>query len=240
VRSLVRERAKAVGLATKALAVATILMLWLSANKPELSLTVALVDISVPISYVNFAMALALFAGLLQVVTYFVLNDFIRIASNKLLRFDAPWALTVPEDGASAWSVASIPQFRFLASKRPHRLVGYALISFVCLPFLMVFGAIYWTAGRVGLSVLAASGYSSMEAFLTLIAWLIAALPVACVVLMLIPFSFTKNIEFIRWLFLTRIYRRMGRFPPRVDSWLAESHNSRARQIRKDLRVKST
>ncbi len=224
-RALVRERSKTLAIGMRGVGVAVVLMLWLAANKPELELKVAFIDISVPVAYVTFALALFLFSGMLNVASYFVLNDFMRIAGNRFFGLHASPALTMLEDGTSAWSAGLLRQFRFFKSDKAHGLLGVIVAGLATIPFVVVLAAIYWTDIRVGFDVLQAHGLFSLEAVLTVVGWLLLAFPITHLVLILTPFSFTKNVGFIRWVFLFRMYRKLGLSPPRIETWLDEQRS---------------
>ena len=91
------------------------------------------------------------------------------------------------------------------------------------LPLLMILIVGYWTVSSVGVQVLRRDGLLSTAGAFTIVGWLLMLYPVALAILLRVPFKFTKNTSFIRWNFLSRMYRRDGKWPPRVDNWLAES-----------------
>ncbi|MGG7377549.1 hypothetical protein ACQ7B2_01735, partial [Escherichia coli] len=71
---LVDERAKTISTAIRLAGLATVGTLWLLANKSELALRVSVVDLSIPASYVNFAVSCMLTGAVLNIISYFVLN----------------------------------------------------------------------------------------------------------------------------------------------------------------------
>jgi hypothetical protein len=221
-KSLVVQRERALAAALRNFGLTIILTLWLLANKSELSLKIAAIEISVPIWYVNFALSLILFGFWVQLVNYFVLNDFVRIASVKLFKFDTSWALTVLQDGAAAWSIGWITQYRFFSSSAAHRIVGRMVLYLVNLPFVVILGFAYWIILSVGFQIMHKEDVVSAAALFTVTAWLLVICPMIYLIVIRIPFTFRKNVTFIRWLFLYRLYRRMGLMPPRVDQWLSK------------------
>jgi len=66
------------------------------------------------------------------------------------------------------------------------------------------------------------SGMLSPGSIFTFIGWALVVYPLVYIVLLQIPFSFTRNTQFIRWVFLTKIYRRVGLWPPQASAWLAD------------------
>jgi hypothetical protein len=219
---LVRERAGALQAGLRSFGLAVVGTLWLAANRSELSLKVSLVDFVVPVAYVIFAVSVLYFVTCLQFISYFMLNNFVQIASNKLFKFDSGWALTTLQDGGSAWSAAWVRQFRFLSSSGAHRRWGSAVVWLVNLPAVMVLVTGYWIVAIVGVAVLRSEGVFSIAGAFTIIGWLFMAFPVLLVILLCTRFTFTKNVGFIRWNFLAPMYRRQGGRPPRVNHWIPQ------------------
>ena len=180
------------------------------------------IDLAIPAAYVNFAVAASVFGALVHAINYMLLNEFVRVTSNKLFRFDAPWALTVLQDGGNAWSIGVLKQFRFFQSSMAHGRLGKATMLLANLPFLAVLLVVYWIIFSVGSRVLFKEGLLSSSGVFTVISWLLVLYPLCYIALLRTPFSFSKNTTFIRWNFLTRMYRRSGFWPPRVSEWLAE------------------
>jgi len=218
--SLVSQRGKVLALGIRNFLFAVVGTLWLSANKADLTVKLALFDLSIPKSYVNFAVAMSIFATGTNALSYFVLNEFVRIASNSMFKFDSAWVLTLPQDGSNAWSVAWVPQFRFLTSGAAHRWVARATLFITNLPFLCIAAVLYWTVFSAGYQVIRADGLVSSGGAFTVIAWLLVLCPIALAVLIRSRFPFEKNTRFIRWRFLAPLYRRSGHWPPRVNFWI--------------------
>jgi hypothetical protein len=225
-RLIVHERTKALSIALRSLIFVIVGTLWLSSGHENLTLRLAIVNLSVPASYVNFAVAISLFAFLINCINYFTLNEFVRVASNKLFEFDSPWALTLLEDGSNAWSLAWVRQFRFLTSSTVHQRLGTTVMWVVFLPILIILFLVYGTVYLIGVKVLLNDGVVSVDAVFTITAWLLASYPIALIFIICFPFTFYKNTDFVRWNFLVPLYRHLGIWPPRIDVWLAESRDS--------------
>ena len=155
---LAQQRARAITVSIRSLALATAGTFWLLANKSELSLRVALVELSIPASYVNFVVATLLMTTITYGISYFILNEFVRVASIRLFKFDSPWALTAIFDGASAWSNAIVPQWRFLTSSNAHKRLGTATLLLVNLPTLAIAAVSFITVVLVGWRVITHEG----------------------------------------------------------------------------------
>ncbi len=218
---LCQERSRALAMSLRNGGIAAVGTLWLLANKSELSLKLALIELNVPASYVNFAVAFLLFGTVVHLLNYFVLNHFVMIASNKLFGFDCPWALTTILDGGSVWINGSILQFRFLSSGAAHKRLGRASAALANIPLVAILLVAFWAVIAVGINVVKNRGLFSLDAMFTLIAWVTLIYSISQIVLMFIPFTFAKNVQFVRWNFLWRLYRRQGLMPPRAGVWLA-------------------
>lgn len=217
---VVEQRAKALAIVIRCFAMAGIGALWLVANKTELAIKIAFLDVSIPTSYANFFVAALLFGTLINAVNFVFINEFVRIACNKLFNFDSPWVLNVPLDGGNAWFIGGVRQFRFMSSSKAHGLFGMASVWLINLPFLAILAIIYWIVFSVGFRVLRSEGFASVGSLLTILGWLLAIYPLLLVATISIPFEFEKNTRFIRWVFLRRIYRRAGLWPPRTEFWV--------------------
>ena len=217
---LITERSKTLAAAVKTLGFSIVLAFWLHTNKGSLNLQLHLVDVSIPSIYVNFVFAFCLFSGLIALLNYFVLSEFIRIASNELFKFDSAWSLTTIFDGGSAWSSAIVPQFRFFKSRTAHNFVSLSSLVTITIPFIAVIVFCYVISIRVGYSAIDEAGLVSGNALLTVVAWGLELYPILFLLVNWLPFAFDKNVEFIRWNFLYRIHRRAGVYPPRVSAWI--------------------
>jgi hypothetical protein len=209
-RSLINERARAQAISLRSFGLSLIGALWLSTAHATLALKLPLIDLTIPLAYVNFAVAIFVFGTAVNATNYLMLNEFVRIASNKLFGFNAPWVLTVLHDGGNTWSIPLVRQYRFFQSSKAHNRLGMAVLWLTNLPFLAVLIAVYWIEIQVGIYVLSHDGILSAGGAFTVIAWLLIMYPVAFITVMQIPFEFTKNVLFIRWIFLRNIYRRSG------------------------------
>jgi hypothetical protein len=193
---------------------------WLSANKPDLLIQWEFLKFSIPVAYVNLVVAMLFFGALISMVNFFVLNEFIRIAANKLFKFGSAWVLTLLQDGSNAWSLGSVTQFRFLSSSKAHKVFGTFSAGMVSVPFVVALAIIYWTVLSVGFTVLRKEGLVSMGGAFTFLSWGLATFPLAYIAVIAFPFRFETNTDFIRWNFLTRLYRRSGLWPPSAGYWL--------------------
>lgn len=224
---LSEQRRRALTVSMKALLAATVGTLWLLANKSEMSLKVALVDLSIPAAYVDFAVSVCLMTSIVHALSYFLLNDFVRIAVKHLLKFDSPWALTAVVDGEGVWSNAITPQWRFLSSGTSHKRLAKLALFFVNLPLLAITTICWVTAIRVGFHVLNTEGVFSVGGMLIIVSWLTLLWSLSMIVVLRTPFAFSKNKRHIHWLFLYKIYKRLGLMPPRVNDWLAEDRGNK-------------
>jgi hypothetical protein len=219
---IMQERAKAQGTALKSLVFAVGGSLWLASAKADLTVKLTIFDLSLPAAYVNAAVAFAYAAFVFGMINYFVLNELARIIAHRMLKFDSAWALGTLYDGGSAWSLVWIGQFRHLMSSNRHKRIGIAIAVLSNLPVFIASAIVLWTVATVGMSTLANHGLQSLKSVMTLLAWLFVVMPFTIAALMLMRFTFVKNVNFIRWNVLVPLYRTTGRWPPQIDNWIRQ------------------
>lgn len=104
VEKVAQERSRVQLAALKALLFAMMGALWLTSAKGALTLKLPMFELSLPVVYVNWAVAFGFFLSGIGMINYFMLNEYVRLASRRLLKFDAPWALDPLYDGGNTWS----------------------------------------------------------------------------------------------------------------------------------------
>ena len=218
--SLVHERTKSLRAALRSLTFGLGGALWLSSSHTTLALTVGSFDIRIPSTYVILAVTAFIFNAVTSLLSFFVLNEFLRVFSHKVLRFDNPSALTVPLDGGNAWILGTLLQFRFLSSGRAHCLFGYLALPVLIIPVLGIFLLMYSAVFSSGYSIMLRDGLLSFNGLIISTGWALAAYPLLHIIALFVPFKFQKNVNFIRWRFLSPLYRRQGLLPPRLPFWL--------------------
>ena len=224
---LVQERSRSSAMMVRNLFFALAFGFWLQTDKAALDLKISLFELSIPTAFVNFALSATIFATTINFINYMVLNEFVRVVSNKAFKFDVPWALTAILEGSSAWSIGATQQFRFFRSSNSHVVFGNGSVFLLLLPYACALVALVWINFVVGLRVLAAGGFFSFAGLFTLIGWMIASYPIALIIISAFPFKFEKNKAFIRWLFLLRMHRRAGSWPTMIDRWVADANAER-------------
>jgi hypothetical protein len=194
--------------------------MWLQAGKADLTAKYEQIEISIPSSYITFAVAMAFSNSLIKLINYFVLNEFTRIAGNILLRFDNAVAITVIMDGEHAWTLPLLPQYRFFRSETAHRflasIAGVVLMSPAIILGVYIFVS-YLSSAYV---VLMSKGVMSFPSVLCIAGTIMVIFPIIYTSLLSIPIPFRKNPMFIRWLFLYRLYKKEGSVPGHVQLWL--------------------
>lgn len=216
-RALVAERTKSLTNGMRAFALAIIVALWLSSGKQILAINVFLIDISVASAYVNIFLSYLAMGSFTSFKNYFTLNEFIQIASNRLFKHNSSWVITILEDGSNAWSIDLVRQYRFLSSGSAHSVLSIFAFLLIFLPFLGIYIFIYYMLIEVGISAINSAGWMSLDALFTYAGWSFAFYPILHTVLTAIPFSFTKNTDYIRWNFLYPIHKRDNFFPKNMD-----------------------
>lgn len=221
-RSLVAERTKSMANGMRGFALAFVASLWLSQGNPVLDIELISFRVQIKSVYLNIFLAWVLMSSFISFMNYMTLNEFIRIASNRLFKHDASWAITILEDGSNAWSIGHVRQFRFLSSGIVHSLTGLTTLVFMVVPFIGIYVFIYFVLATTGWNVIKSTGWLGLDSLFFYAAWLFAAYPIIHTIISAIPFQFHKNISFIRWNFLYRIHKRTNNYPRELDRWLAD------------------
>lgn len=215
-----QERSRAVAAYVRVAVLALGLLLWLTSNRDQLVLKIAFLDLAIPASYVNAVEAILLVGVIMHFINYLTLNEFVRVASNRLFQFDSPWVLSVPFDGGDAWNIGTMGQFRFFQSSSAHRSIMHLYALVLNLPALILLGMGYLMVVLNGWNSLAKEGLLSISGLFTMLAWIFLIQGLFMIVVMFVRFTFYKNAGFIRWLVLNRLYRRIGRRHPRASAWV--------------------
>lgn len=197
--------------------------MWLQAGKSDLTASYEHIEISVPTSYITFAVAMALSNSLIKLINYFILNEFIRIASNRLFKFDNSAALALMIDSENAWNLPLWRQYRFLGSGSRHLLLVNVAGLILMAPLMMLFSFALWTYYCSMYRILVLNGILSFSALLCISGAIMIAFPIIYTILLRAPISFHKNQTFIRWNFLYKIYKRNGLAPDHVRRWLQQA-----------------
>jgi hypothetical protein len=219
VERLISEREKAMHMALRGLAAAIIALLAFKPEPPDAGITVALPVLNFTIApiYVVFVVSFITSLSLLSLVNYFVLNEFVRLASERLISRNASSAAVfVYADGGSAWSLSIGPQFRFFSSAKPHTALMWVTMGLLMGPLVLLLVFVYVELIRGG--IVSAYGADGLFDIVILIASaFLLAFPLAQICFMYTSHTFKRNNMYIRWIFLRRLTRGQH---PQVERWL--------------------
>lgn len=221
---LINERRKVMNNFLRAMLGILAALIWFESHndKKFLEFSIWSMQLSIPIIYIAFVISLVLFGAIVSAFSYIYINEFVRLAANKMFRFDNSSALALFYEGDAAWSIGSLIQFRFLKSSRAHTAFGLITLVFILVPLGIVIFFIYVRTYGIILNSLVDPSGVAFDRVLSVVAALLLLHPPAWIILQWIPFSFSKNISFIRWNFLFRIYRMNGEQFLRTTSWLKD------------------
>jgi len=224
--SLIEQRARSLRVFLQTFVLTLLGVTWLQAGKIQLALKFDQIELTVPTSYINFAIAMVFSNCLLTLLNYFVLNEFVRVASNRLFKFDNPVALSIPIGGENAWSLPLLRQYRFFSSNGTHLFLTRAVFYTLILPFFLLVSYIAWSYFSTNVKILIDKGVFTFSGILCVSGSLMVIFPVVYTLFLFLPLSFHKNAMFIRWLFLFRMYKKGDKLPDHVALWAKASLDS--------------
>ncbi|MFN0262806.1 hypothetical protein ACKTEK_02910 [Tepidamorphus sp. 3E244] len=221
-KMLVAERGKCVKLAISMMFVCIVASYWLKMGNGNISLKIP-VFADIPISYyfVLFVSAAALAFSTIQIINYFFLEAFTQALVRQRIGKANPSALVTLLDGNSAWTIAVAPKFGFLQSGSVHKSFSTAFVLLLAIPFVLVYLYCYWINVVLLFQYLTDPALGWMRKALSIPLLLIVVLSLLLLVSIFVPFRFEKNTQFIRWMFLHRLYARAGLLHPRGAAWLS-------------------
>lgn len=223
IQQLAEQRHKSLAGGTRGFLIAMAATLWVCNSRADSSVPLDLfsMKLEIPVVYVIFAISAQMFAVISSLISYFFINEFLRLAMVRYFKFDNAVAFAVPFEGTSIWSMPMMLQFRFLQSHRPHKFLISLSLFAIMLPGLLaiffidyiVIGSAWWTARTEFLSIL--------NIVLSLTSIFLTIFPIFYLALIFVPFKFSKNKRFIRWGFLSgKIHRTV--MHPQTARWLEE------------------
>ncbi len=216
---LASEQAKSLNSSKKQLAISVVLAFWLNASRNTLDIKLYLIDISIPSVYVNFALSLSIFGFMIASLNYYIIGEFVRVALNRMLKFDSPWAFNTLIEGSNAWNSTLISQFRFFKSRSTHRIALITILLVIFIPILLIVSFLFYVYIKNIALIYSSSSATSLEFLICISGLLLAASPVFVSIIILIPLKFDKNSRFIRWNFLFPLHKRAGAYPQRASEW---------------------
>ena len=188
----------------------------------EIKFSVVNQDFSAPSSYLLFVLGFCYLGLMTEVVNTVYLDVFIGVFAKRNFGLDSNAGLKAIYSARSLWATVANMQYRFLKSGTAHFLVGLATFVFLMLPLLLVFLYLAVEILRLTFMSWAYLGPGYFEKFILVVTIALTVFPWILIGLNVFPFSFTKNYNFIRWIFLNKLPRPIGTTPPGVPRWLKD------------------
>ena len=223
IERLAAERQKALQLGLRGFFIGLAGSLWISNARINNDVTLSLFTLSltIPVIYVSFAISAITFGAITSFLSYMHLNDFLSLAVRKHYRFENSVAFVAPLDGSSAWSIASMLQFRFFKSDFAHKSMGFMTLFAILLPMIIALLFVDAVVLAISLSTIANEYRSLLKVVIAFFSILLVCYPWIFIILLMVPFSFSNNLQFVRWNFLyARVYRKNAMFHPQMNRWL--------------------
>lgn len=221
---LINERRKVMNNFLRAMLGILAALIWIESHNDQkfLEFEIWSMQLSLPVIYIAFVVSLVLFGAITSAFSYIYINEFVRVAAHKMFHFDNSTALALPYEGDSAWSIGASIQFRFLKSSRAHTAFGLITLAFILIPLGIIIFFVYVRTYGIIFDNLLNPTDVAFDRVLSVVSALLLLHPPAWIMLQWIPFSFHKNISFIRWNFLFRIYQKEGKQFSKTTSWLKD------------------
>ncbi len=197
--------------------------LWIVNAEITNTMTLAIfgLTLNIPVPYIIFAISFVMFAATTDLLSYFHLNEFLRLAIDKHYDFDNAVAFVAPFDGSSSWSMPVMVQFQFLQSTKTHKSLMWLSVAAILLPITLTLLFVGGVVIADALSIIEREYSSLLNIALSVTSIFLVAFPIVYTVFIFVPVSFTKNLGFIRWNFLTtKVYRGDVKTHPQLSRWL--------------------
>lgn len=111
-------------------------------------------------------------------------------------------------------------QYRFLRSSHRHILLTRISLIILLIPLLTLCFFMLLVYASSAYKAILSHGFISLSGVLFASGAVMVAFPFMYLVFLFLPISFKKNLIFVRWIFLFRIYKRSGVLPVHVLNWL--------------------
>ena len=226
-QNLIGQQEKSIERLTKLAGFTFLGLFWLRTHfvSSDIKFTVFSQDFIAPASYLIFVLGFSYLGLMLELLNYCFLLMFVGVLAKRSFGLNTSDGLNSLFNSRSIWSVAGNFQYRFLKSGSAHIFTSITTLVFLALPLLS--GLIF-----VGLDILrlialtwASSTGGIFESVILAIAIALLIFPWIWIVLLFVPFKFSKNYMFIRWDFLLKLHRSMGVPAPGIPRWLADKRS---------------
>lgn len=178
-------------------------------------------DISVMKIYAVFALSIASAASILELINFITIEEYQRIFSSKILKFDNSSARSTTYDPSSAWSHGIHVQFRFIETSKYHGTRSLLIAIILLSPIILSYFLIYIYSFQFMIEYMLGYSYVNFGYFLSAISIIFMIMPLSVAIFLFVPMKASKNVSFIRWGFLFHIRRKSGIHPPAPAHWLS-------------------
>lgn len=207
---------------TKAFGLMALVLMLLSNVESDLyvSISTSFVTLKIPKLYFVFSFCFVIMACFMEGVSYMIMNDYQATISTRILRQSNSAIRAVVYDAGSPWAFPLTLSYGFFQYKPYMRIVTTLSVIVICLPFAIVFILAYFYAMNFSLSYMQGYSFIPYGDAIAFVSVLLLIFPIAVLIFTFTPFEISKNLPFIRWLFLSRIYKSDGRWPQATYRWL--------------------
>lgn len=205
---LVEQRTKVGVRLGKQLSLVVILFIILSSTQSDLYVEIktALADVKITKLYVVFALALATGVSVIQALNFMTVNDYVRVFSARVLGFDNANVRSATYDASGVWAHLMNVSYRFFQSGALHKtFIAFSLV-FILSPIFLIYYMSYSYELSYLTTYLSGPNYVAFGRIISVVGLIFLIFPVVIVIFTFFPIEYIKNVKFIRWIFLLRIY----------------------------------
>lgn len=160
--------------------------------------------------------------GIISLLNYSIIDLYILAVKERLYK-RASWSmLDRLYDGDSAWIDPALMQWRFFKSgKLQSALMSFAMLV-ILLPIILIGLLILVISMRFLISEMLNESLTGKDMAAALLAITLFLFPIIYSTLIFLPLPVNKNREYVRWNFLTPLWRPTHRVHPTSGKWLEQ------------------
>ncbi len=204
------------------LSVSTVLYIAVHTMTTDLSVSAPFIRIELSRIFATFLISVCWFFGILNFVSATVLHSYTMVVEKKLYNHRYLAMFSRVHEFESAWMDPFQLQWEFFKSGKTQSLVRWSALFVVCLPIILIGVMIAYGSLDFIFRTINAGGLSVIELFLSVSSIALFIFPILYFIIIFFPFSVEKNRTYVRWNFLTDIWRSSLRSHPNAGSWILQ------------------
>lgn len=206
---------------SKSFGLVIIIYFAFSSGQDAISISNPYLSISIPRVIALFSLSLFWFNGFASLISYTILTNHINSVLTDLYpNANWPTLSSILDTGEGAWIEPALSKHRFFKSGLLNRIISALSMMVILVPFLLIGSIIIIESGSYLLQLILSDTETLKSRLLGLVTIILISFPVIYIFLISIPLPLSKNRSFVRWNFLTQIWRREFNSHPTSRKWL--------------------